>query len=204
MRYLLLTLLLLTVLTVSLAGFRGSISRQPPLELFPDMARQPKLRPQKSDPLFADQLGSRLPVAGTIARGAPYEDNPVNTGKVTGTTNFVETVPLPITEQLMARGRERFQIYCLPCHNPVGDGTGVITKYGMLRAGNFHDPRLVRMTDGEIFNTITYGKNLMPSYASQVTITDRWAVITYIRALQRSRLASLDDVPEQLRTTLKK
>src|SRR5512137_210098 len=151
MRYFLLILLAAAVVTVSLAGFRGSISRQPPREILPDMARQPKLRPQKSDPLFPDQPGSRLPIPGTIARGAPYEDLPVNTGRLPGTTNFVESIPVPITEQLMARGQERFQIYCLPCHSPLGDGNGIITKYGLIRAANFHDPRLVRMTAGEIF-----------------------------------------------------
>lgn len=204
MRYFLIGLFLLTVLVVSLAGFRGGLSRKPPLEILPDMARQPKLRPQTVSPFFADQMSSRLPVAGTISRSDPYEDTPVNTGKITGTTNFVETMPIPVTAELMARGQQRYQINCQPCHSPVGDGGGIVTKYGLLRAGNFHDPRLVSMYDGELFNTITYGRNQMPSYAAQVSITDRWAVIAYIRALQRSRLATIEDVPEQFRSTLKK
>ncbi|MCX6997034.1 MAG: cytochrome c, partial [Kiritimatiellaeota bacterium] len=80
---------------------------------------------------------------------------------------------------------------------------GIVTKYGLLRAGNFHDPRLIRMDDGELFHTVTAGKNQMPAYAPQVTVTDRWAVIAYIRALQRTRLGTLDDVPEELRASLK-
>lgn len=204
MRYFLIGLLLVTVLVVSIAGFRGSISRKPPLEILPDMAIQPKLRPETVSLFFADNMSSRLPVPGTIARDDPYEDSAVNTGKVPGTTNWVEQVPLPVNAELMARGEQRYQINCLPCHSPIGDGNGIVTKYGMLKAANFHDPRLVAMTDGELFNTITFGKNNMPPYAAQVSITDRWAVIAYIRALQRSQLALLADVPEQYRSTLKK
>jgi mono/diheme cytochrome c family protein len=203
MRYFFVILLLVVVGVAGVAGFRGCISRQPPLEIFPDMKRQPRLRPQKPNPFFADERSSRLPVPGTIARGSAFEDIPVNTGRITGTTNRVETNPLPVTAELLARGHERFVIYCSRCHGEVGDGAGITTKYGMLKAGNFHDPRLVQMADGEIFNTITAGKNLMPSYASQVTLKDRWAIIAYIRALQRTRLGTLNDVPEEIRPSLK-
>ena len=134
----------------------------------------------------------------------PFEDNPVNTGRIPGTTNFVETIPLPLTEQLLVRGQQRYAINCSPCHGATGDGKGITGKYGMIAMANFHDARLVKMPDGEIFNTITYGKNLMFAYGPNVTVADRWAIIAYIRALQRSRLGSLDDVPEGLRSTLKK
>ena len=204
MRYFLLLLLLSVIAVLSFAGFRGGTSRRPPLEIFPDMKRQPKLRPQTSSTFFANQQSSQLPVAGAVARGAPFEDNPFHTGRIPGTTNFVETIPAPVTAQLLARGQERYQIYCLPCHGPTGDGKGIMTKFGLLAPnGNYHDPRLVKAADGELFNTMTYGKNLMPSYASQVSIPDRWAIIAYIRALQRSRLAAIEDVPEQFRSTLK-
>ena len=203
MRYFLVILLLAVAGVVGLAGFRGQISRRPPLEIFPDMKRQPRLRPQKPNPFFADARSSRLPAPGTIARGAPFEDIPVNTGCVIGTTNWVETNPLPVTAELLARGRERFTIYCSRCHGEVGDGNGITTKYGMLRAGNFHEPRLVRMADGELFHTVTAGKNQMPAYAPQVTVMDRWAVIAYVRVLERSRLGTLDDVPEEMRASLK-
>jgi len=203
MRYFVIILALVVVTVVSVAGFRGSLSRRPPLEVFPDMKRQPKLRPQKPNAFFADQKSSRLPVPGTLARGVAFEDVPVNTGRITGTTNFVETNPVPITAELLARGRERYTIYCSPCHSAAGDGNGITTKYGMLRAANYHDPRLVRMPDGEIFNTITQGKGLMSSYASQVSGPDRWAIIAYIRVLERARLGNLDDVPAEIRPTLK-
>ena len=214
MRYLLLGFILCCLVVVSIAGFRGDTSRRPPIELFPDMDRQPKLRPQAHNNFFADQLSSRLPVEGTIARSQPtvlegkpiypFEDNPLNTGRVPGTTNFVETLPFPVTERLLTRGQQRYTINCAPCHGAAGDGKGITSKYNMLAMANFHDARLVKMPDGEIFNTITYGKNLMGAYGANVTITDRWAIIAYIRALERSRLASLDDVPEALRSTLRK
>jgi mono/diheme cytochrome c family protein len=214
MRYFLIGLLLLCLVVVSIAGFRGDKSRRPPIELFPDMDRQPKLRPQAHNSLFADQLSSRLPVEGTVPRSKPvvvenqeiypFEDNPLNTGRVPGTTNFVETIPLPVTEQLLARGQQRYAINCAPCHGATGDGKGITSKYQMLAMANFHDARLVKMPDGELFNTITYGKNLMGGYGPNISITDRWAIVAYVRALERSRLASLEDVPEAQRARLRK
>jgi mono/diheme cytochrome c family protein len=214
MRYFLAGFLLLCVAVVSIAGFRGDKTRRPPIELFPDMDRQPKLRPQAHNNLFPDQLASRLPVEGTVPRGKPvvldgkeiypFEDNPLNTGRVPGTTNFVETIPLPVTEQLLARGQQRYTINCAPCHGAVGDGKGITSKYNMIAMANFHDARLVKMPDGEIFNAITYGKNLMGAYGPNVTAADRWAIVAYVRALERSRLASMDDVPEGLRSKLGK
>ena len=139
MRYFLLGLILLTIVIVSIAGFRGSISRKPPLEIFPDMDRQLKLRPQAPANFFGDGRSSRLPVPGTIARSSPFqlsssdpsrvaypfEDVPANTGRVTGATNFVETGPFEITEQFLSRGQQRYAIFCAPCHGPLGDGNSV-------------------------------------------------------------------------------
>jgi len=213
MRYVLLTLLLLGVVVVSIAGFRGGLSRRPPIEIFPDMDRQPKLRPQAPNNFFSDRYSSRLPVPGTVPQTGPakvgnrevypFEDVPYNTGRVTGTTNFLETLPVPVTAQLLARGQERFQIHCAQCHGAAGDGKGIQAKYLMIGMANFHDKRLVVMPGGEIFNTITHGKNLMSPYGPNVDVPDRWAILAYVRALQRSRLGSLDDVPEPMRSTLK-
>src|SRR5208282_2166289 len=106
--------------------------------------------------------------------------------------------------QLLDRGEQRYQINCLPCHGPAGDGKGIISKYGLVAMANFHDKRLVDMPDGEIFNTITYGKNLMGAYGPNVALEDRWAIIAYVRALQRSQLATADDVPDPYRSPFKK
>jgi mono/diheme cytochrome c family protein len=200
---------------VGIAGFRGHLSRRPPIEIFPDMNRQLKLRPQQPNGFFANGISSQLPPAGTIARSAPvqtvtgpvypYEDAPVNTGRISGTTNFVETNPLPVTAKLLQRGQERFDIYCAPCHGGLGDGNGITKKLGLMPAvANLQDKRIVEMTDGEIFNTITRGKNLMGAYGPIVPVEDRWAIIAYLRALQLSQLGSQDDLPPTQRAALPK
>jgi mono/diheme cytochrome c family protein len=212
MRVFLLAFLVLVLVVVSLAGCRGSFSRRPPIELISDMDRQPKLRPQSANAFFADGLSSRPPVPGTIPRtdpvrvGAveihPFQDVPYNTGRVPGTTNFVELLPVPVTAELLVRGRERYGIQCALCHGAAGDGKGITAKYQLVGAANFHEARLVTMPDGEIFNTITHGKNLMGAYGPNVEVVDRWAIIAYVRALQRSWLATLDDVPPPARAAL--
>lgn len=190
-------------------GFQGKISRKPPLELYPDMDRQAKLRPQEPNRFFANGVSSQLPVAGTIARseaiqttaGAVYgfEDSPVNTGLVAGTTNFVELNPLPVTAELIQRGREGFDIYCAPCHGRLGDGNGITKKLGVMPAViSLHDKRIVLMPDGEIFNTVTRGKGLMGAAGPLLPTADRWATIAYLRALQLSRLGSTNDLPAGL------
>lgn len=207
MRYILLLVGIIAVCVMGIAGKRGDMSRRPPIELFPDMDRQPKLRPQAANATFADGRSSQLPPAGTIARGSTYEANEVNTGKVPGTTNWVATIPVPVTAELMARGQERFNINCSPCHGPQGDGKGITTKFGMTVIADLHDNkqrRVVQQTDGELFNTISYGKNLMQGYAAALTVSDRWAVVAYLRALQRSRLGSLEDVPADERAQVTK
>lgn len=214
MRYFLLVFGIIIVLGMAVAGKRGSLSRRPPIEVFPDMDRQLKLRPMQPDGFFANGISSQPHIAGTIPRGEPiqtaagavfpYEDSPVNTGRIPGTTNFVPVNPLLVDAALMKRGRERFTIYCSPCHGQLADGNGVTRKYGMAAVANLHDKRIVEMPDGEIFNTITHGKNLMQPYGPQVDVRDRWAIIAYVRALQLSQLGTIDDVPEAERASLKK
>ncbi|HSH92633.1 MAG TPA: cytochrome c [Roseimicrobium sp.] len=208
MRYFLALFALMVLTVMVVAGRRGpnpeNPPRKPPIEIFPDMDRQPKLRPEAPNNFFPDGLSSQKHIEGTIARGSAFEDVPYNTGKITGTTNWVETIPVPVTVAMLKRGQQRFSINCSPCHGSVGDGKGITTKYGMVAVANFHDPRLVQMTDGEIFNTITHGKNLMGSYGANITIDDRWAIISYVRALQRSQLGVLDDVPQSQRAVLNK
>ncbi|MGD0814186.1 MAG: cytochrome c [Verrucomicrobiota bacterium] len=231
MRYFLLLFFLTCLAVVGICGFQGSHTRRPPIELFPDMVRQNKVRPQTPSALFADQFASRLIPPGTVAHTAAYvlngqpllidgqpvydyEDSPVNTGRIPGPTNlvpgttnftnFIPDNPLPLTRQLLDRGEQRYQINCMPCHGPAGDGKGITSKYNMFSMANFHDQRLINMADGEIFNTITYGKNLMGAYGPNVPVLDRWAIIYYVRTLQRSQLASVADVPEPDRAQLKK
>jgi len=207
MRYIFLVFGLSVVLVMAVAGKRGDLFKRAPIEVFFDMDRQPKLRPQTVNDFFKDGLSSQLLVPGTIARGTPYEDTPVNTGRIPGTTNFVAAVPLPVTAELMQRGRERYTIYCAPCHGEQGDGKGITTKFGMAVIGDLHDGvtrKVIQQPDGELFNTISNGKGLMNGYAANVSIQDRWSIIAYVRALQRSRLASVEDVPADERAALTK
>ncbi|HEX3890771.1 MAG TPA: cytochrome c [Verrucomicrobiae bacterium] len=199
---------------VGIAGFHGRMSRKPPLEVFSDMDRQLKLRPQKPNDFFANGVSSQLPPAGTIARSQPiqtvngavysFENSSVNSGKISGTTNFVENNPLRIDSQLLARGHERFDIYCAPCHCKVGDGNGITKKIGDMPAvANLHDERIVKLADGEIFNTITFGKNTMGAYGPFVPAQDRWAIVAYLRALQLSWLGSTNDLSATQQAALK-
>lgn len=217
MRYFLAIFVLLVVCVLSIAGFRGSRTRRPPIEIVADMVRQPKLRPQVPDVFFADGRSSRLPVEGVVARTVPtevggrlvypYEDVPFNTGRITGTTNFVELNPLPITTELLERGRQRFQLSCVPCHGEAGDGKGVTTKLGMTVIASLHDHqtrKLGQLPDGGIFDTITNGKNLMQGYGPNIAVADRWAIVAYVRVLQLSRLATVDDLSPTQRAALKK
>lgn len=177
------------------------------------MKRQPKLRPQTADAFFDDGLSSRLPVAGTIPRSEPlrvggqlvyrWQESPVNTGRLPGTTNFIENLPLPVTAQMLRRGQHVFDINCAACHSRLGDGNGLPKRIGAMVVADLHDKRIVELTDGELFNTLSYGKNLMPAYAASIDIPDRWAVVAYLRALQLSQLGSRDDLPNELRGTLK-
>src|SRR5712672_2132986 len=126
---------LLILVTLGVLGPRGRHFQKPPLYIFPDMEFQPKLRPQKPNTFFTNGLSSQLPVAGTVARANPiqtvsgsvypFEDSPVNTGHITGTTNFIEINPLAITEELMKRGQQRFTINCSPCHGATAEGNGI-------------------------------------------------------------------------------
>ncbi len=204
MRYFLAIYILAIVAVISIAGFRGSKTTEPPREVFPDMDRQLKLRPQAGNEFFKNRRSSQLYVTGTVARGEPYQDLPVNTGRRRGMTNFVDTIPaeIEIDEALLNRGRQRYNIYCTPCHGATGDGKGIITKYKMVAVANFHHPDLINMPAGKIFHTITHGKNLMGSYGAAIDIPDRWAIIAYFRALQRSRLAVIEEIPENERAIL--
>ena len=214
MRYILLLLGVSVVLVMLIAGKRGDTSRKPPIYIFPDMKRQLKLRPQTANSFFANGLSSQLQPPGTIAQGKPmkvggkevysFEDVPVNTGRVPGTTNYIELNPFPITTGLLARGQQRFGIYCAPCHGAQGDGKGITQKIGaMAVVGNLHDKRMVSMPDGELFYVISNGRNLMGAYGPQVPVDDRWAIIAYLRALQLSRLGSVDDLSPEVRANLK-
>jgi mono/diheme cytochrome c family protein len=203
MRYFLLIFALCVVAVTAFFGKRGHTFAEPPREIFPDMDRQPKLRPQQPNIVFANGRSSQEPVPGTIARGDRYQNNPVNTGREVDSTNYVATIPLPVDEKLMARGRERYNIYCLPCHDATGSGNGIVKKYGYATVRSLHERVIVIQPDGELFHTITHGRGTMWPYGSQISVEDRWAIVAYMRALQRAHLGTVDEVPDQLKAGLK-
>jgi len=196
MRYVYLATFFVVVLTVGILGFRGSISSRPPLEVFPDMDRQPKLRPQDASTFFADGRADRPLPVGVVARGSMRADAAVYQGRAAG-GDWVRGIPSAVTvdARFLQRGRERYSISCAPCHGALGDGNGITKAYGMGATPTYHDDRLRAMAEGEIYNTITNGKGTMMGYADKVVPEDRWAIVAYVRALQRAQHGSVADVP---------
>lgn len=221
LRGFLLISLLLTIAAVAVLGFRGEKTTNEPWEIFPDMVRQMKVRAQAPLNFFADGRGPRMPINGTVPIGyempkaqspeAP-ESRPI-TGFSVG-TDYIDTgkmgdkwgtgIPVPVTPQLLQRGRERFNITCVMCHGATAAGNGITKSYGLATVVTLQDDRIRKMADGEIFNTITNGKNTMMAYGPNIMVADRWAIIAYLRALQRSQGAAIADVPPEHRADLDK
>ncbi len=213
MRYAYYTLAFLVVLLLSVMGFRGLISTRPPIEIFPDMDHQAKYKPQAQSKFFADGRADRPIPVGAVPFGRDSlqadpaflrADDARYAGKNTD-GSFVRGFPagIEVTKEFIVHGQGRYEIYCAPCHGAVGDGNGITKSYGMVATPSYHDDRLRTMAEGEIFNTISLGKNTMYPYADKLSPDDRWAVVAYVRALQRSHHAKIDDVPPELRGGLK-
>ena len=158
-----------------------------------DMHDQPKYKPIRPSPFFADGRTSRPLVDGTVARGHLELDTARTTGK-SGATYVAN--PLPRSEATFQRGRERYDIYCSPCHDRVGTGNGMIVERGYKQPPSFHQDRLRAVADGYFFEAMTQGFGVMPSYAAQIPVDDRWAIAAWVRVLQRSQNATLADVPD--------
>jgi len=164
------------------------------------MHDQPKYIPLRQSTFFADGRSARPFVEGTVARGQLRSDALLYTGKVNGADSDV--FPFPIDAQVLARGAERFNIYCSPCHGRTGQGDGMVVRRGYRRPPSYHDDRLRNAPVGHYFDVITNGFGAMPDYAAQVKPADRWAIVAYIRALQLSEHASVADVPADQRGRL--
>jgi len=158
-----------------------------------DMHDQPRFKPLAKSDFYADLRSARPQVPGTVARGQLHDDSYFYTGKIGN--NPGDYLPFPVTEDVLARGRERFNIYCAPCHSRLGDGQGMIVQRGFRAPPSYHTDRLRKAPLGYIFDVITNGFGAMPEYASQVPASDRWAIVAYIRALQLSQNATQADVP---------
>ena len=178
-----------------------------------DMQDQPKVKPLRGSTFFSDGLGSRPPIEGTIARGYLRSDPAFFTGKKTGVSRTpgasptpgtpqptatggtpanaypddIDTFPIPVTKDVVLRGQQRYNIFCSVCHGMTGNGDGMVVRRGFRRAASFNDDRLRQAPVGHFFDAMTNGWGAMPSYASQIPVQDRWAIIAYIRALQLSQ-----------------
>jgi mono/diheme cytochrome c family protein len=191
----------LLAVALSTAGCARQTSRLPPIEVWPDMDRQGKYLPQQESKFFADKRASRYPVAGTVARGFLKEDDAYVTGTSNG--NYLGVNPEKIDAEFMKLGQMRYNTYCSPCHDRTGSGKGLVGAKSLWIASNLHEDRVRNMVDGEIFQVISAGRRSMPSYRYQITERDRWAIIAYVRALQRAAITSVEDVPQDLRTELR-
>jgi mono/diheme cytochrome c family protein len=159
-----------------------------------DMHVQPRQNPLSRSDFFADQRSERPPVEGTVARGDLRADTYFYTGKIGN--NPGDVMPFPVTREVLERGRERFNIFCAPCHSRLGDGTGIVPSRGFARRPpSFHIARLEKAPVGYFYDVITNGFGIMPDYASQIPPQDRWAIVAYVRALQLSQHATMADVP---------
>lgn len=210
MKYFFLAFFLALLLVVVLAGPRGRHTPNRPLEFIPDMVRQSKVKPQSPSAFFADGVGPRRPIEGTAPMGfeipratafsqatnaSPGAEHPgyafgdapdyLNTGKMGDRwgTGF----PVEVTPALLERGRERFNINCAVCHGQTGSGNGVTSKYGLSGIANYHDDKYLKYPDGRIFDVITNGYNTMLGYGANIAVSDRWAIVAYVRALQKAQ-----------------
>jgi mono/diheme cytochrome c family protein len=203
---------------IALAGFRGTRSTQPPIEVFPDMDHQPKYQPQHATAFFADGRNARRPVAGTVpvgytlpgrylqtgakntkidALGFSNQNDYLNTGRIG--EMYGDGIPVEINAALLARGEERYNINCAICHGVTGEGNGVVQKVAAWATiANLQDDRIRQQPDGQIYNTITHGKNTMGAYGPNIALEDRWAIVAYLRALHKSQRTALAELsPEQ-------
>ena len=190
----------LILLLASTGCLRGRPSEKPPIHIVLDMDNQEKYKAQGQT--VTGEPTMRTPPGGTVARGELQENTVYYAGK-TENGEFIKLSPVEYTLATIERGQQRFNIYCAPCHGRVGDGQGIVVKRGLVPPPSFHIDRLRDIEDGHIFDVITNGLRNMPSYRHAIPVADRWAIIAYFRALQRSQNAGIDDIPESIQEDIK-
>ena len=225
LKYFFIIFAFLVLVVIAMAGFRGQKSSRPSIEIFPDMDRQPKVKTQTPSNFYADGRAARPPVDGTVPLGysmpmhklvdgsvgqatGPYKQiifssspNYMDTGKMG--ENWGTGIPFEVSTAIMRRGQQRFGIYCGACHGATAAGNGIAQRFGLNTVQSLLQDRIRVMSDGEIFDTVSHGKNTMMGYGDRIQVIDRWAIIAYLRALQKSQGgATLADVPAEQRTQL--
>jgi mono/diheme cytochrome c family protein len=180
---------------VALTGCaRGCTSSRPPIHLNPSMDDQPKVLAQTASEFFYDGSSMRQPVPGTVPIGGLHEDSAYFTGKGAD-GQFIPSIPVPVDDALVERGHQRYAIYCQPCHDARGDGKGILFQRGNVPTASFHSEKILKYADGQVFDVITNGAGLMSGYRWPIPPSDRWAIIAYVRQLERTRLASASGAP---------
>ena len=183
----------LALLAVFACACQGQRSDEPPVHLIRGpMFSQARFGAQAESSLFADKRTMRPVPANTVAQGSLKDDDFLSRGKAAD-GSFAKGFPFEVTMETMKRGEERYDIYCTPCHGPTGAGDGMVAKRGFAGVANLHDERIRGLAEGELFNAVTNGVRLMPGYALQIAEKDRWAIVAYLRALQRSQNAKPTD-----------
>ena len=212
-----LLLMLALIPPVVAARTRASVSEKRPIHIIQDMDYQPRFDTQEVNPLFADDRAMRPQIGGVVAVGESGDDVHFSEGVVDGA--WAPTVPgdVPVTMEMLNRGRERFNIFCSMCHGYAGFGDGIVNQRAMaamsnadgpiygtawVQAKSLHDPEVVDQPVGQIYNTITHGIRNMAGYGAQIPPRDRWMIAAYVKALQKSQDAMLQDVPPQERSSL--
>jgi mono/diheme cytochrome c family protein len=204
-------LLILAIISlVFLQGCRGWRSEKPPIHLNPNMDFQAKYKAQALSQPIPDNTvawGSKHAFVDETERlkiEQPKDQNAYFKG-IESDGSFVKKIPssIIVSHELLKRGQERFNIYCAPCHGQDGSGNGSVTSRGWFKPANFSNERVVAYADGRIFDIMTNGYNTMPSYKEQLSETDRWAIVAYIRALQKTQLSTINDVPEEDRLQIR-
>jgi mono/diheme cytochrome c family protein len=217
MRQFFLIYFFLVALVLTVFGFRGCQSTKPPLEVFPDMDRQVRFHEQGKSGFFSDDRMDRQPVAGTVpfvtgeqetythlSPDNRFRENDYLATGMLDDGSFGDGIPVEVSYENMRAGQEIYAIYCAICHGDSGNGKGVVAqeRYGYPTIANMLQARIVDLPDGDIFNTISNGKNTMGPYGSKIRVEDRWKVVMYLRALQRAGTATIEDVPAEKRGEL--
>ncbi|PSQ67594.1 MAG: quinol:cytochrome C oxidoreductase [Bacteroidetes bacterium QH_2_64_74] len=186
----------LVLVALLLAGCRGTQSDNPPFHMNLDMDFQQKFGPQEANPFFEDNAAMRTPVPGTVPRGELRDSSALYRAR-TEVGEYVEEIPIAVTRNVLERGQDRYNVHCSVCHGKSGAGNGIIMRgdYGYTPASSYHIDRLRNAPDGYLYDVIANGVRNMPAYGQKVPVMDRWAIVAYIRALQRSQNASPDDLP---------
>ena len=187
----------LLLLSVALMSCRGQTTDKPPLRHHFNMNFQERFNSQQENPFFEDGMAMRMPVEGTVARGNLRHDLALFEG-LDEDGNYIDEIPFDVTRDFLYRGKDRYDIFCQMCHGGTGDGRGIIMtgEYGYVPAPTFHRTDSYNMPNGELYSAIANGIRTMPSYATQINVKDRWAIVAYLRALQRSQNISEEEMDQ--------